>query len=261
LLASKRGGKNRVSGGVRPAHETGRRAEVKAWLRSDHIGVAAQPIVVTATGATVGYEFLARSPTAERQSPLTMFRMAMEEGLMSAVDEHVFTRMVAATSRLPEPGRCHVNLYPSTLLSLSPGRIREIVAAASPSASPLVVELSEQQVIGDPADLLENLRCLREAGVLIALDDVGAGRTSLETLVVLEPEIVKLDARMIRSIDTNKTRMRWLQRIVDVAHRVGATTVAEGVETYGEMRVVETLNVQMCQGYFTGRPELLPQAA
>ncbi|MEZ5260818.1 MAG: EAL domain-containing protein [Acidimicrobiales bacterium] len=126
-----------------------------------------------------------------------------------------------------------------------------------PRRHPLVVELSEQQLLGDPVELLPNLTRLRSHGVQISLDDVGFGRTSLETLLVVEPEIVKIDASFIRGVHADEARRRWLSRLVRVARSLGATLVAEGIEQSGEVEVVESLSIEWCQGFFFAEPELV----
>ncbi len=140
---------------------------------------------------------------------------------------------------------------------MSPGQIDRLFAGRSSLHNPLVVELSEQQLLGDPADLLANLSLLRAHGVQVALDDVGFGHTSLETLIVVEPQIVKLDITCIRGVDTDDEQRRRLRRLVQVARTLGSTIVAEGVESEAEVRVIDELDIEWCQGYFFAEPVVM----
>ena len=85
----------------------------------------------------------------------------------------------------------HVNVYPSTLLKIRPDDFERLVGELAGRRTCL--ELSEQQILGDPGYLLPQIRHLRSLGLSIAIDDIGFGRTCLESLVILEPEIVKID--------------------------------------------------------------------
>jgi EAL domain-containing protein (putative c-di-GMP-specific phosphodiesterase class I) len=95
---------------------------------------------------------------------------------------------------------------------------------------------------------------LRENKILIALDDCGFGRTSLESVITLEPEIVKLDARCTRGVATDRTRRRLLQRMTKLMLGTGADIIAEGSESAEDAAVVKELGISSGQGYLWGRP-------
>jgi EAL domain-containing protein (putative c-di-GMP-specific phosphodiesterase class I) len=100
---------------------------------------------------------------------------------------------------------------------------------------------------------------LREEGVRIALDDVGYGRSSIEALLVLEPDVVKVDRSCVRGIDARPRERRRLERLLSIIRIGGALAIVEGVETEEELRVLRDIGVSHCQGYLWGEPR--PAAA
>jgi EAL domain-containing protein (putative c-di-GMP-specific phosphodiesterase class I) len=95
---------------------------------------------------------------------------------------------------------------------------------------------------------------LKEAGICIAIDDVGFGRSCLESLIILEPDIVKVDKRWVNGIAKNNWCVRSLERLLKVAGALGTTVVAEGIENPEDLQVLKTLGVSLGQGYLLGRP-------
>jgi len=116
------------------------------------------------------------------------------------------------------------------------------------------VEISEQQIIGDPLNLAEPVNALQQAGILIAFDDVGYGHSCLESLTLLEPNIIKIDKRCITGISTDPSRMRSLKRLLKVAGALGAQVVAEGIESRDDLDLVQCLGVQYGQGFLWAKP-------
>ena len=88
-------------------------------------------------------------------------------------------------------------------------------------------------------------------------DDVGFGRTCLETLIMLEPEVVKIDRAYISGVARDPSKVRLLRRLVQIAEALRAVTVAEGIESQQDLEVVRDLGVRYGQGYLWGRPAAL----
>ena len=116
------------------------------------------------------------------------------------------------------------------------------------------IEISEQQIIGEPSYLARTVKAFKDHGVQIAIDDVGFGRSCLESLVLLEPDIVKIDKKWVMGIKEDDTRRRSLQRILKVSSVLGCEVVAEGIETPDELEVLKDLGVLYGQGYLFGHP-------
>jgi EAL domain-containing protein (putative c-di-GMP-specific phosphodiesterase class I) len=155
--------------------------------------------------------------------------------------------------QLPPYARFHLNIFPTTLLAIPVEHLLELFPRPMP-ADTFCLEISEQQIIGDPTYLVPAVRALREAGILIAIDDVGFGSSCLESLVLLEPDILKIDKRCVIGIDTDPPRIEHLRRYVRMARTLGCQVVAEGIETAGELAVVRSLGIEYGQGYLGASP-------
>ena len=116
------------------------------------------------------------------------------------------------------------------------------------------IEISEQQVLGDPSHLAEALRVFQQADVLVAIDDIGFGRSSLESLILLQPQIVKIDEGYVNGISRDESRTRLFQRLLKVVEGLGAEAVAEGIESSDDLEVLKALGVKYGQGYLLGKP-------
>ena len=89
---------------------------------------------------------------------------------------------------------------------------------------------------------------------MIAIDDVGFGSSCLESLVVLKPEMMKIDKRCVIGISEDPTRIEQLRRYAGIARTLGCEVVAEGIETAEDLEVVRSLGIEYGQGYFWGKP-------
>ncbi len=118
-----------------------------------------------------------------------------------------------------------------------------------------VIEISEQQFIGDPAYLRDHVQALKERGLLVAVDDVGFGRSSLESLIILEPDIVKIDRKYVSGISEEPAKARLLKRLVKVVNSLGAELVAEGIECREELDLLVEMGVPFGQGWLCGKPD------
>jgi EAL domain-containing protein (putative c-di-GMP-specific phosphodiesterase class I) len=119
----------------------------------------------------------------------------------------------------------------------------------------LCLELNEVTLVGDPVVLAPRARVLRQrTGCRVAIDDVGLGRSSLEALIVLEPDIIKIDRSYVNGAHRDRAQRRHLERLHHVGRALGAQVIAEGVEFEEDRVVLEELGIEFAQGYLWGRP-------
>lgn len=252
LKASKRGGRNRVSINVggRITSESG--FPTHDLVKGDGISLLRQPIVNVDSGDTVGYELLSRGPEGPLHFPDALFRACMDKRILTQVDTRCLEMALHWTAGQPDE-LVHINLFPSTLLDLNPDRIEELFGEKEVGKR-VCIELSEQQFLGDPLYLKEPVDEMRRWGVQVAIDDVGFGRSSLEALIVLEPEIVKIDKSYVLDCHQSMATRRSLKRLVNVIRSIDAKIVAEGVETEDDRMIVSALGIHHAQGYLWSRP-------
>jgi len=258
LRRSKKEGKNCVVYEEEEFDDTEKRQDAQSELCADlaqgkNLKTVKQPIYRLTDESPVAYEFLSRYSDGVFEMPDNFFRVCAERNVLTLVDHHCLRAAVRTARELPQRGRFHVNLFPSTLLAIP----AEHLLASFPQPIPphtFCVEISEQQIFGDPSYLREPVNDLREGGLMIAIDDVGFGNSCLESLILLEPDIIKIDKRCITGLANDRARADSLRRYVDVAKTLQSELVAEGVESRNELAVLRDLDVRYAQGFLWGKP-------
>ena len=256
LKRSKALGKNRVSGETFADEVACReqRTEVVAQLCKGNVfNTVSQRIVCLRDDSLAGYELLSRSSVVGLESPSDFFRTCLESNVLTYVDLACLKTSIAATRALRHPITVHVNIFPSTILSTPTDALCRLFSSGSQQVR-FCLEVSEQQCICDPRELRRKLDALREHGVLIALDDVGFGRTSLELLIMVEPNVVKIDGEFVRGASRDASQRKALGRLVRVIDTLKADLVAEGIETPEHLDIVRQTGVPYGQGFMWGQP-------
>jgi len=216
-----------------------------------------QPVVHLESGEIVGYEALTRSTVPGCEMPEDLFALCAEAGLVTAVDQQCFEHNIRAATPIDVDLKVHVNVLPSTLVDLPPEELLRAFPADRPPSG-WCVEISEQRLPSDVFSLTAAVDALRESGLAIAIDDIGYGQSSFESLVVLEPDVFKIDKRMVTGLGrAGRGRVRVLERILSVAEALHAEVIAEGVETEEDIDALRRLGVEFGQGFFWGLPEPL----
>ncbi len=212
-----------------------------------------QPILRLADQELLGYEFLSRLRNSNVHMPDEFFRIAMENNILTLVDHHCFRSCILAGAGLPPRMRRHINLFPATLLDMPVEELVEKLAKNCPAPS-YCLEISEQQILGDPSHLIVPVEELKRCGILIAMDDVGFGNTCLESLILLEPDVIKLDKKYVIGIARDIHVERSLRRTLMIAEDLGAEVIAEGIETQEDLEKLKEIGVKYGQGFYLGRP-------
>lgn len=211
-----------------------------------------QPIYNLVDDSLAGYELLSRGPEGAYEMPTDFFRICLEGNFLTTMDLQCLKNCVAASAHLEPAGRYHVNLFPSTLLDTPPERLIDLLKPTGNGV--FCVEISEQQFISDPACLMDHVTAFRNAGILVAMDDVGFGRSSLEALIVLEPDLVKIDPKCVIGISQNSDKAHSMRRIIKVAESLDAELVAEGIESPEDLKTLREMGVGYGQGFLWGQP-------
>ena len=120
--------------------------------------------------------------------------------------------------------------------------------------------MTEHVVIDDYDQLRAALRNL-DPGVLVAVDDAGAGFASMRHILELQPDFAKLDISLVRGIDVDDLRQALAAGLNYYAMRTGCRLIAEGVETQAEADKLRSLGIELAQGYLYGRPAAIEDLA
>ncbi len=255
LKSSKSGGKNRVSLAGEEVGEAQRRQEevLEALGRRESYRVVRQPIFGLTDMSVKGYEFLSRLNDPVFEMPDVFFSLSQANDLLKIVDQQCFHNCVAAGEKVADNRWKHVNLYPTTLLETP---VDELFADYSGGgADQFCIEINENLLSSDPGMLRPAVRELRKKGLRVAIDDVGFGQSALEHLVVLEPDIIKIDRHIIIGLAKDEGRKRSLDRFLRVVRSLNAEVIVEGIESEDDLDAIRSMGVELGQGFLLGRPE------
>jgi len=124
--------------------------------------------------------------------------------------------------------------------------------------SEIVFEVVETELVKDQAHLKSILQYYRSQGFKIALDDVGEGYSSLNMLIELKPDIIKIDRNIISNINENKLKQSVYKALYNLAKEQQITVLAEGIETLEELNTIKSIGVDLAQGYYFAKPSSEP---
>ena len=216
-----------------------------------------QPIVNLRDGRVFGYEALIRGPKgAPLQRSGALFRAADKARLISWLDLACQEQCFATAAELNIRHLLFINMDAEGLsfmdLQDRPLSLRAREYGLTPEN--IVIEITERQTVSDFPRLLNYIGRLREEGFKIAVDDAGAGYSSLYTISELRPEFVKVGRAVVRNIDVNGERRALLAALAQYARTIGAAVLAEGPETRQELATLIDLGIPYSQGYLMGKP-------
>ncbi len=220
----------------------------------DSLAVVFQPIVELATRRTVGLEALSRFSGEPLRSPDLWFDEASSVGLGPELEMKAVRSAVSQLDRIPDDEFLAVNVSPELVLS---GKLDEL--ASHEICSRLVLELTEHVAVDDYGPIRSRIEPLREHGAQVAVDDTGAGFSSLRHILLLQPEIIKLDRSLTLGVDRDPAKRALAASLVSFAVDIDARLIAEGVETEGELTTLELLGAPWVQGFHIAMPEPLPE--
>ncbi|MDX1643497.1 MAG: EAL domain-containing protein [Thermoanaerobaculia bacterium] len=257
LKASKASGKDRVTttsidgDTTRLDGEHVRSLLVEVMSRNE-LGVFAQPIIGLGTDRAVGWEILVRGPEGPFCNPTELFRAARAQGNLVELDTQCLKACYQAAVEAPLDGFIHLNVLPSTLLEIPVDSL--LAVFRNGSRARVCIELSEQQFIGHPHQLIEQCRALRKAGVRLAIDDIGAGRGNFDSVILLEPDVIKIDISLVRGAGDDSRKYRLIERLVLLANALEVEVVAEGIEDANDLDAMSELGIALGQGYYWTAP-------
>lgn len=221
-----------------------------------------QPIVNLRTGTLIGYEALIRGPVdSPLQMPSELFRCAIEQGRQHELELLSRSCSLRAFSRFQPGQKLFLNVTASLLGSPEhqQGFTVELLRELGIPIESIVIELSEQHPFDQQGLSRAAVEHYRNMGFSIAIDDLGAGYSGLKLWSELQPEYVKIDQHFVRSLDRDPVKREFVHSICRIGRNLGCQVLAEGIEELAEMRTLQTLGVELGQGYLLGRPETNPR--
>lgn len=226
-------------------------------LHEEQVEMYYMPIVSLRDGVPLGWEALARGPEGSPFfSPATLFSYAEETDTVFRL-EHICRKRAMDQLRYLRPDqKMFINLDPRAIDDpfLLRGQIFRLLEEHKLNPHNIVLEITERHAITNYAVFRKIIEEYRKKGYLIAVDDAGAGYSSLESIAEIYPDFIKLDMSLIRNIDVDTIKQALLETFVQFADKVKCKIIAEGIETERELRTLIELGVPFGQGFYLGRP-------
>ena len=224
------------------------REEINALLEDPAaVEVVYQPIVDLASGRVAGYEALARfGGNGDTEST---FAQAHRCGLGSFLEAKALLRALEVSDR-PSGTFLSLNLSPTALLS------REVQKALPADLDDVVIEITEQELAPLAGLVREAVVMVRRRGARLAIDDAGAGYAGLKHLMDYSPDLIKLDRSLVQGSHQELHKGALVESLVRYAHRIGASTCAEGVEEGRDLDFITGAGIDYVQGFLLARPGL-----
>lgn len=227
-----------------------RREKIQALIAStESIQIVLQPIVHVESLTICGFEALSRFHTDPRHGPDEWISEATLLGLGTDLEIECARRAWRRRHDIGGAAHIAINVSPKAIMS-------EMLndAIDSEDLEGLVIEITEHERVLNYPRLAARLAGLRGRGAKIAVDDMGAGHASLSHLIELKPDFIKLDRKLVTGLDLEPGKHALVRNMLRLSSDLGASLIAEGIETMGELTALRELGVPLGQGYFLGRP-------
>jgi EAL domain-containing protein (putative c-di-GMP-specific phosphodiesterase class I) len=233
--------------------------EFRRALKGNEITLHYQPVVDLTTDEVVGVEALARweHPERGRLPPGEFLPIAEATSLSGELDTHIVAKACRQLARwneeLDRSISMWINVSPTHLSERLVGELRRLVVDLTLDPHAIVIELTEDATSAT-SERIAVLEALHDFGVRIAIDDFGTGYSQLSYLPELPLDIVKLDRSFVDGIAAEPKRLALAGSVIQLAHAIGATVVAEGVEVQDDLEAVRDLGCDHAQGFLLARP-------
>ncbi len=210
-----------------------------------------QPIVAWKRREVFGYEALVRSAEETIPHPGALFDSAERLGRVHQLGRAIRRLCAAAIPTMPPAAQLFVNLHPT---DLEDPDLLDPAAPLTAHASRIILEITERAQLEQIDSVPKKLAPLRDFGFRIAVDDLGAGYSGLNSFATLEPEVVKLDMALVRDVDTSPQKLKLTAAMVSLCRDLDTVVVAEGIETPAERETLAKLGCDLFQGFLFAKP-------
>jgi EAL domain-containing protein (putative c-di-GMP-specific phosphodiesterase class I) len=234
-------------------------------ISQNAIIVLFQPIVHLDSLDVLGYEALSRGPEDSGfEGTELLFSFAESTNMLWDLERLCRRNALRTAQSLQLDRQLFLNTSARALQDerFSPGELAEYVTQLGLDQEKIVLEITERVAIQEWESFKRVLREFRNHGFRIAIDDMGAGYSSLQAIAELKPDYLKFDISLVRNINENLIKIGLLETLVALSSKINASVIAEGVEDKEEFLTLRSLGVQLGQGYYFASPSLtLPRVS
>lgn len=230
--------------------------ELRDIIRRKRVTTLFQPIVRAKDLSVFGYEILTRGPSGSsfRNSDM-LFSFARETKLAWALEAIALEGALRRLRQVDLLDRKFLLNLEAEMFGESEFRIHEMVSFFAEHRGHFVFELTERAAIEDYAQFRELLNEFRDKGIEVAIDDAGSGYASLEAIAALAPDYLKITKGLVSTLAEEPIKQDLVKMLVDLASKIGAKTIAEGIETQEEYETCRDLGIDLIQGYYIAHPQ------
>lgn len=245
-----------------PQHFSLYRLQLEKIIESGDITVLTQPIMNLQTGDIFGWEVLTRGPRdSVLHNPAELFAFAYQAELLPQLEFLVIHKALAEIAGRRIKEQVFINITPVSLSDpLLLDRLTNKLQRFGIPPEQVIFEITERHSIDDFEQMAGILRSYRARGFRFAVDDAGAGYSSLQSISELIPDIIKIDKSVIANIDRASVKQALLKSLLYFAENINCQVIAEGVEREEEASVLMANHVHMGQGYYFAKPEPFQQS-
>jgi len=239
-------------------------SELRTAVEQQQLRLWLQPKVSLATGEVVGAEALVRWQHPERGllPPGQFIPFAERTGFIRKLTHWMIERGAGVLQRLHASGvpvKLSINLSTRDLLDQDlPAKLQELADLHAMAPMTMCLEITESAIMDDPQRALQTLERLHGQGFKLSIDDFGTGYSSLAYLKRLPVDELKIDQSFVLNMEHDLDDAKIVRSVIDLAHNLGVTVVAEGVETPKAWKMLQALGCDEAQGYFIAKP--MPEA-
>ncbi len=240
--------------------QTNLRETFKDILRKKRIRTVYQPIFQIETMELFGHEALTRGPLETPfESPELLFQFAGEHEATWEL-EQICLGSSASHYAPARAGHLFINVEAESVAALA-REGPQTIAPLFAMKHPVVLEVTERSAIRDLPVFREALARLREKGFRVAIDDAGSGYASLQAIAELKPDFIKVANTLITGLRSDTIKRDVVEMLVNLARRIDAVCVAEGIETPEDLEECRLLQIPYGQGFYLGVPSERPAEA
>lgn len=239
-------------------------AHLQDIIKRRQLSALLQPIIRMASGDILGYEGLIRAPQGSPlHMPAKLFDVARTgpgagAGALGMALEQLCREVVLQRfAKLKLPGKLFLNVSPECLLRTD-NAISDLTSKTGIDPERIIIELTENQPSHDYELMRAAVLRYRAMGFQIAIDDLGAGFSSLRLWSELRPDYVKIDMHFIQGVERDPVKLQFVRSIQEIAKTSATLVIAEGIETESELLALRDIGVAFGQGYHLGRPTIDP---
>lgn len=219
------------------------------------IKMAFQPIVDISRKSVFAHEALVRGENGEGAGRILG---QVTEDNKYTFDQSCRVKAIETASRIQLPGSLSINFMPNAIYEPETCLATTLSTARKTGfdRNKIIFEVTEQEQVVSQEFLVEVFEAYRKEGFRTAIDDFGAGYAGLNLLADFQPDILKIDMKLIRDINQNKVKQTLVRSIQQISEELGIQLIAEGIETEDEYKYLRDSGITLMQGYFFQKPML-----